>query len=61
MQLPDAASAIALGEGQQQDYYFVYHEWMDSRGGDILRDVTHVRIHSSIRAIKDDACDGRSR
>ena len=39
---------IAIDEGLQD--YFVYYEWMEE--GDIPEDVTHVRIHSSVRAIK---------
>jgi hypothetical protein len=51
MQLADAVEAIATDAGLQD--YFVYYEWMGSR--DVPEDVTHVRIHSSVRRIKDKA------
>ena len=51
MQLADAAEAIANDAGLQA--YFIYYERMER--GDVPDDVTHVRIHSSVRAIKDDA------
>ncbi len=46
MQLSNAASAIALQESDN----FVYYWWEDES---IPRDVTHVIVHLSIRAIKD--------
>ena len=49
MQLSDAASAIGLKKVPQN--YFIYYGWM--RDDDVPRDVTHVRIHSYIRAIKE--------
>jgi hypothetical protein len=48
MQLADAAEAIANDAGLQA--YFVYYGRMER--GDVPEDVTHVRIHSSVRAIK---------
>jgi hypothetical protein len=48
MQLADDVEAIAIDEEPEE--YFVYHEWMEE--GDIPRDVTHVRVDSSVRAIK---------
>jgi hypothetical protein len=51
MQLADAAEAIAIDAGLQA--YFVYHEGMEEY--DVPEDVTHVRIHSSVRAIGDGA------
>jgi hypothetical protein len=54
MQLADAAEAIAIDAGLP--IYFVYYEWMESR--DVPMDVTHVRIHMSVRAIKDYAFCG---
>jgi hypothetical protein len=54
--LSNAASAIVRGEGSE--HYLVYY-WRE--GEDIPYDVTHVKIHSSVRAIQDgastDACD----
>ena len=47
MQLADAAEAIAIDAGPQ--IYFVYHEGMER--GDVPEDVTHVRVHSSVKAI----------
>ena len=56
MQLADAVGAIAIDAGLQD--YFVYHEWMEN--GDVPEDVTHVRIDSSVRAIKEEAfCNRR--
>jgi hypothetical protein len=46
MQLSNAASAIALQEPDN----FVYY-WQEDES--ILRDVTQVIVHSSVRAIKD--------
>ena len=47
MQLSNAASAIA--EAEVADYFIYYGRW-----GEIIPwDVTHVKIHSSVRAIKD--------
>jgi hypothetical protein len=37
--------------------YFIYYERMDR--GDVPRDLTHVRIHSSVRAIEFGAFSGR--
>jgi hypothetical protein len=50
MQLTNADSVIAHGTVPE---YFVYHGWMEVK--DIPRNVTHVRIHSSARAIKENA------
>ena len=55
MQLADAAEAIAVDAGPQA--YFVYYKWMEE--GDIPMDVTHVRNHSSVRAIKSVAFNDR--
>ena len=58
MQLPDAVSAIARrGERQrhrrgEEPGYFVYH---GREGEYVPDDVTHVKIHSSVRAIKPQA------
>ncbi len=46
MQLSNAASAIALLEPDN----FVYY-WQEDES--ILRDVTHVKVHLSVRTIKD--------
>ena len=51
MQLADAAEVIAIDAGPQA--YFVYYEWMGKN--DVPEDVKHVRIHSSVRRIKDKA------
>jgi hypothetical protein len=51
MQLANTATAIAIDD--EPLVYFVYHDWME--GGDIPRDVSHVRIDLSVRAIKDKA------
>jgi hypothetical protein len=48
MELVDAADAIAINAGLQN--YFVYYAWMENEH--VPTDVTHVRIHSSVRAIK---------
>jgi hypothetical protein len=48
MELADAADAIAINAGLQN--YCVYYGWMENEH--VPNDVTHVRIHSSIRAIK---------
>ena len=53
MQLSNDASAIA--EAEVADYFIYYGRW-----GEIIPwDVTHVKIHSSVRAIKDRAFRGR--
>ena len=46
MQLSNAASAITSCEGHE---FYVYYGWEDET---IPRDVTHVRIYSSVKAIK---------
>ena len=46
MQLSNAASAITSYEGHE---FYVYYGWEDET---IPRDVTHVRIYSSVKAIK---------
>ena len=51
MQLADAPEAIAIDAGLQD--FFIYYEQMEE--GDVPRDVTHVRIHSSVRAIEEEA------
>ena len=48
MQLADAAEAIAIDAGLQ--VYFIYYGWMGR--DDVPEDVTHVRIDSSVRAIR---------
>jgi hypothetical protein len=48
--------AIAIDAGLQA--YFVYHERMEDGDGDVPHDVTHVRIHSSVRAIKENLFGG---
>jgi hypothetical protein len=50
-QLADEADAIAIEAGPEVN--FVYYGWMER--GDVPEDVTHVRIHSSVRRIKDKA------
>jgi hypothetical protein len=50
MQLPDAASAIALGVGPQD--YFIYY---GREGESVPNNVTHVKIHSSVKTIRDSA------
>jgi hypothetical protein len=50
---PSAASAIALEEGPD---YFIYYVRL---GETIPWNVTHVRIHSSVRVIKEKAFRGR--
>ena len=57
MQPPDAASAIALGEGPQE--HFVY--FGDREGEIVPRDVTHVRFDTSVRAVQFGAFDNRMR
>ncbi len=52
-QLSDAASAIAL---EDERGYFVHHGRMGER---VPRDVTRVRIDSSVSAIKEGAFRGR--
>jgi hypothetical protein len=54
MQPSDASSGNALEDGPE---YFVYHDWMERV--DIPEDATHVRIDSSVRAIKERAFVGR--
>jgi hypothetical protein len=51
MELADAANANAINVRLQN--YFVYYGWMENEH--VPRDVTHVRSHSSIRAIKEGA------
>jgi hypothetical protein len=51
MELPAAANANAINAGLQN--YFVYYGWMENEN--VPRDVTHVRIHSFVRAIKEGA------
>ncbi len=46
MQLSNAASAITYCEGHE---FYVYYGWEDET---IPRDVTHVRICLSVKAIK---------
>jgi hypothetical protein len=53
MQLADAASAVALGQGPE---YYVYYGREDQV---VPMDVTHVRVHTSVRAIEDWAFSGR--
>ena len=51
-----AVRAVAVDAGLQD--YFVYHERMGN--GDVPVYVTHVRIDSSVRAIRDMAFNRRS-
>jgi hypothetical protein len=51
MELADAANANAINAGLQN--YFVHYVWMENEH--VPRDVTHVRIHSSVRAIMEGA------
>jgi hypothetical protein len=55
MQPSDTASDITHEEGHED--YFVYYEWMKDE--DVPMDVTHVRIDSSVRRIKQWAFEGR--
>jgi hypothetical protein len=47
--LADASLAMVLEEGLEG--YFVYYDWMENE--DIPMEVTHIRVHSSVRAIQD--------
>jgi hypothetical protein len=49
MQLSNATSAIALGEGQEQDYFIYYRQEDQS----IPAEVTHIKNHLSVMAIND--------
>ena len=53
-QLADEADAIAIEAGPEVN--FVYYGWMER--GDVPEDVTHVRIDSSVRAIKENLFGG---
>jgi hypothetical protein len=62
MQLADAVEAIAveaIAVDEGRPVYFVYNEWMGE--GDVPEDVEHVRIDSSVRAIKRGAFYKRGR
>ncbi len=48
MQLSNTATAITSCEGHE---FYVYYGWEDET---IPRDVTHVRIYSSVKAIKEE-------
>jgi hypothetical protein len=54
MQLSDAASAIA--RWWRRDYFVYYGR----EGEEVPNDVTHVKIHSSVRAIRNEAFEHRS-
>ena len=56
MQLADEAEAIANDDELRE--FFIYYDWMER--DDIPRDVTHVRIHASVRRIKDEAFKDRT-
>ena len=47
--LADASLAMVLEKGLEG--YFVYYDWMENE--DIPMEVTHIRVHSSVRAIQD--------